>query len=78
MDVIAITIFKGVNIEWIYHFKNTNYLVLDTSNMNTTLNITNPIKVSNINGKLKHLISSMVICESYMHKFSVGKIMKKH
>ena len=35
------------------------------------------MKVSNIECKLKHLISTMVICGSYMHKFSVSKDMKK-
>jgi hypothetical protein len=42
-----------------------------------TLNITNPMKVSKIKCKLKHWISTMVICGSYMHKYSVSKDMKK-
>ena len=35
------------------------------------------MKVNNIKYKLKHKISTMVISESYMHKFSVSKDMKK-
>jgi hypothetical protein len=34
------------------------------------------MKVSNINCELKHLISTMVIFGSHMHKFSVSKDMK--
>ena len=40
------------------------------------LNITDPIKVSNIKCKLKYSISTMVIRESYMHEFSVSKDMQ--
>jgi hypothetical protein len=35
------------------------------------------MKVSNIKCKLKHQISTMVICGSYMFEFSVSKDMKK-
>jgi hypothetical protein len=35
------------------------------------------MKVSNTKYKLKHSISIMVICGSYMHKFSVSKDMEK-
>ena len=35
------------------------------------------MKVSNVECKLKHYISTMVICESYMFEFSVGKDMEK-
>ena len=35
------------------------------------------MKVSNINCELKHSISTMVICGSHTHKFSVSKDMKK-
>ena len=42
-----------------------------------TLNINNPLKVSNINCKLKHQISTVVICGSYTFEFSVDKDMKK-
>ena len=35
-----------------------------------------PMEVSNIKCKLRHYISSMIICESYKHKFSVSKDMK--
>ena len=35
------------------------------------------MKVSNTKCKLKHRISTMVICGSYMHEFSVSKDMKK-
>jgi hypothetical protein len=31
------------------------------------------MKASNIKCKLKHYISTMVICGSYMHEFSVSK-----
>ena len=41
-----------------------------------TLNVNNPTKASNINHKLKHFISIMVICGSYMFEFSVSKYMK--
>jgi hypothetical protein len=41
-----------------------------------TLNITNLMKVSNINCELKDKISTMLICGSHMHKFSVSKDMK--
>jgi hypothetical protein len=34
------------------------------------------MKVSNITSELKHYISTMVTCGSYMHKFSVSKYMK--
>ena len=40
------------------------------------LNVNNPTKVSNINCKLKHFISTMVICGSSMFEFSVSKDMK--
>ena len=43
-------------------------LVFDTLNMNTTLNVNDLMKVRNIKCKLKHKISTMVICGSYMHK----------
>jgi hypothetical protein len=42
-----------------------------------TLNITKHTEVSNINCEMKHEISTMVICGSHMHKFSVSKDMKK-
>jgi hypothetical protein len=35
------------------------------------------MKVSNSKCKLKHQISTMVICESYMHKYSVSKDMQQ-
>ena len=35
------------------------------------------MKVSNINCEFKHEISTMVICGSHMHEFSVSKDMKK-
>ena len=35
------------------------------------------MKVSNIDCELKHCISTMVICGSHMHNFSVSKDMKK-
>ena len=40
------------------------------------LNVNNPTKVSNINSKLKHFISTMVICGSSMFEFSVSKDME--
>ena len=36
------------------------------------------MKVSNIKCKLKHSISTMEICGSYMSEFSVNKDMKKN
>jgi len=42
-----------------------------------TLNVNNSMKVSNIKCKLKHQISTMVICGSYMFEFSVSKDLKK-
>ena len=36
------------------------------------------MKVSIIKCKLKHEISTMVICGNYMHEFSVRKDMKKN
>ena len=42
-----------------------------------TLNINSPMKVSSSKCKLKHRISTMVICGSYTFKFSVCKNMKK-
>ena len=41
-----------------------------------TLNINNPMKVSNIKSKFKHQISTLVICGSYMFEFSVTKDIK--
>jgi hypothetical protein len=35
------------------------------------------MKVSNIKCKLKHYISTMVICGSYMHEFRVSKDMRE-
>ena len=35
------------------------------------------MKVGNIKCKLKHKISTIVICGSYMFEFSVGKDMEK-
>jgi hypothetical protein len=35
------------------------------------------MEVSNTKCKLKHKISTMVICESYMFEFSVSKDMKE-
>ena len=43
-----------------------------------TLIINHPIKVSNIKCKLKHRISTMVICGSYMFEFSVSMDMEKN
>ena len=43
-----------------------------------TLTITNPMKVSNVKCKLKHQISTMVMCGSYMHKLNVRKDTKKN
>ena len=34
-----------------------------------TINVNNPMKVSNIKRKLKHYISTMVICGSYMFEY---------
>ena len=42
-----------------------------------TLHVNNPMKISNIKFKLKHKISSMVICGSYMLDYSVSKDMKR-
>ena len=42
-----------------------------------TLNTNNPMKVSNIKRKVKHYILIMVICGSYMFRFSVSKDTKK-
>ena len=43
-----------------------------------TLNINNPMKISDIKCKLKHKISTIVIlCGSYMFEFSVSKEMKR-
>ena len=42
-----------------------------------TLNTNNPTKGSNIKCKLKHKISTMVICGIYMFEFSISKYMKK-
>ena len=42
-----------------------------------TLNVINHVKVSNLKYKLKHCISNMVICGSYISEFSIGKDMKK-
>jgi hypothetical protein len=36
------------------------------------------MKVSNIKCKIKHYISTMVICGSYVHEFSVSKDMEKN
>ena len=38
-----------------------------------TLNVNNLMKVSNTKCKLKHWISTMVICGSYKFEFSVSK-----
>ena len=35
------------------------------------------MKISNIKCKLKHYVSTMVICESYMSECSASKDMKK-
>ena len=43
-----------------------------------TLNINNPMKVSNNKCKLKYYISTMIICGSYMFEFSVSKDMDKY
>ena len=42
-----------------------------------TPNINNPMKINNMKCKLKHYISTMVVCTSYMFEFSVSKDMKK-
>ena len=42
-----------------------------------TLNINNPMKVSNNKCKLKHYISTTTTCGHYMYEFSVSKDMKK-
>ena len=42
-----------------------------------TLNINNPMKVSNITCKFKHEISAMIICGTYMFEFSASKDMEK-
>ena len=41
-----------------------------------TLIVNNLVKVSNIKCKLKHQVSTMVICGSYVFEFSVSKDMK--
>jgi hypothetical protein len=41
-----------------------------------TLHITNFMKIIHIKSKLKHSISTMIICGSHMHEFSVSKDMK--
>ena len=43
----------------------------------TTPNANNHVEVGNIKCKLKHYILTMVICGSYMFKFSVNKDMSK-
>jgi hypothetical protein len=42
-----------------------------------TLNVNNLMKVSNIKCKLKHYISTMVICGCYMFEFNVNKDTKE-
>lgn len=42
-----------------------------------TLNIIDPMKVSNVEWQLKHSMSIMVVCENYMFGFVVSNDVKK-
>ena len=55
------------------------YLVFDTLNMNAYTKITIALwkQVACIQCKLKHKLSTMVICESYIFEFSVSMDMEK-
>ena len=43
-----------------------------------TLNVNNPMKASNVECRLKHCISTIVICGTYRFEFNVSKDMKKN
>ena len=50
----------------------TIFILLTQKTIQTPSYGTDPMKVSNIEYKLKHWVSTMVICGSYMFEFSVS------